>query len=63
MNWELVATIAASAVIIAAWIWLVYIVAKNDADERAKQRALRDVQLAALRQVGIDKTRSLDIRV
>ena len=60
MNYEFVAIIALSAVILCAWFYVAHVVFTEGAQIR---RAKRDAELAALKLSGKDKTRTLDITV
>ena len=59
MNYEFVAIIALSSVILCAWFYLAHVVFTEGAQIR---RAKRDAELAALQLSGKDKTRTLDIQ-
>lgn len=59
MNYEFVAIIALSSVILAAWFWIAHVVFTEGAQIR---RAKRDAELAALKLSGKDATRTLDIQ-
>ena len=60
MNWDIVATIGLSAVIILAWCYLTHVVFTEGVQIR---RAKRDAELAALKLSGQDKTRHVDLHV
>lgn len=58
MNWEPILVCAVSAVIIGAWGYIAYKVFEHDAKVAREKRSHN---LAALRQSGQDKTRTMDI--
>lgn len=60
MDYELILIMTLSTVIIGAWFFLAHVVFTEDAHIR---RAERDAELAALKQSGKDRTRTLDIHV
>ena len=63
MTWGFVGTIVLSAIIIGAWLLVLMLLKREQRLARQRQREEREMQLTALRQVGIDRSRPMDIRV
>ena len=61
MTWEFVSAIVLSGAAIRGWALIINAVRKHEQDVEKLRRARRDVELQALRQIGIDKSRTLDV--
>lgn len=58
MNWQLIAIMGLAALLLISLMGLLRIIEKR---EEMRERAQRDVKLAALKTAGQDKSRTLDI--
>lgn len=63
MNWGFVGSIILSAIVIGAWLTIIVLLKREQRLAHMRQLREREYQLAALRQVSIDRSRPLDIRV